>query len=166
MGNDQNLMAGIQCCLLNLIITVSTPIIDKICITLMPRDTSNLLKWCTLGDHEDCYGKESHLNYSFYHGRSVFNDLLMKFFMLIERHNTRKSGVPWNPDQSWRNLFRCRIDLLKEATRIKSNVYFLDLVDLGLTYFGWCFKGVPFWQITTYKDPSLVWTDFCMMWGT
>ncbi len=27
-------------------------------------------------------------------------------------------------------------DQLKEATRIKSNVYFLDLVDLELTYFG------------------------------
>ena len=33
---------------------------------------------------------------------------------------------------------------MKEATRIKRNVYFLDLVDLALTYLGWCFKVIPF----------------------
>ena len=32
----------------------------------------------------------------------------------------------------------------EEATRIEENVYFLDMVDLEPTYFGWCFKVVPF----------------------
>ncbi len=32
--------------------------------------------------------------------------------------------------------------LIKEATIIKRN--FLDLVDLELTYVGWCFKVIPF----------------------
>ncbi len=36
------------------------------------------------------------------------------------------------------------INMYKEAKRIKWNIYFLDLVDLELTYFWWCFKVVPF----------------------
>ena len=40
------------------------------------------------------------------------------------------------------SFFECQFS--KEATRIKRNVYFLDLVDLALTYLGWCFKVIPF----------------------
>ncbi len=39
---------------------------------------------------------------------------------------------------------RRRCNSYEEATRLKQNVYFLDLVDLELTYFGWCFKVIPF----------------------
>ncbi len=41
------------------------------------------------------------------------------------------------------NMHLCK-ECIKEATRIKRNVYFLDLVDLDLTYLGWYFKVIPF----------------------
>ncbi len=42
---------------------------------------------------------------------------------------------------------------MKEATRIKQNVYFLDFVVLELTYFGWCFKVVPFLTDYDHQGP-------------